>query len=344
MNNSGSKGFSEKTRDEGLSSSLPEVSVVIPVYNVAPFVAETLASVFSQTFSDFEVVVVNDGSPDTKELEKEIAPYLKRITYLSQKNQGTAAARNTAIRQARGEFIAFLDGDDIWMPDYLETQMKFLAAENYEMVYSDAVLFGNANFTSKTFMEKSPSNGEADFISLVSGKCNVITSGTVVAKKRILEAGLFDEELPKIGMEDFDLWLRLAKRGTKIGYQRNLLLKYRVRTNSLSGNNLERARRNIVGLEIVKKKLDLTKEESEAIEAALKHAEAEFKLEEGKAFLMQKKFEESRVKFAEANSYYQNSKLAAAVFLLNYSPRLLRFLFKMFRAGEVPFIPTSESN
>ena len=90
----------------------PSVSLIIPAYNVAAFISETLASVFAQTFTDFEVIVVNDGSPDTEELERELARFIARVNYVKQENRGASAARNAGLRTPRGEFVAFLDADD----------------------------------------------------------------------------------------------------------------------------------------------------------------------------------------------------------------------------------------
>src|SRR5581483_4665750 len=104
----------------------PRVSVIIPAYNAAAFIAETLDSVYAQTFADFEVIVVNDGSPDTEDLERELAPYREKLSYIKQENQGAAAARNTGIKAARGEFVAFLDADDTWLLAFLEKQLDLL--------------------------------------------------------------------------------------------------------------------------------------------------------------------------------------------------------------------------
>jgi glycosyltransferase involved in cell wall biosynthesis len=101
-----------------------KVSIIIPAYNIAPYIAETLDSVFAQTFTDYEVIVVNDGSPDTEEFERAMQPYLDRVIYLKQENGGASVARNAGLQTARGEFVAFLDGDDLWLPNYLEEQMK----------------------------------------------------------------------------------------------------------------------------------------------------------------------------------------------------------------------------
>ncbi len=105
---------------------MPKVSVIIPTYNRAHFLCEALDSALSQTFKDFEIIIVDDGSTDnTKQvLEK----YGSRIYYIYQENKGRAEARNTGIRRAKGEHIAFLDDDDIWLPNKLEKQVFFLDA------------------------------------------------------------------------------------------------------------------------------------------------------------------------------------------------------------------------
>ena len=95
----------------------------MPAYNVAPFIGEALESVFAQTCKDYEVIVVNDGSPDTEELERVIEPFRSRIKYVKRENRGVSAARNTGIRLARGRFVAHLDPDDAWDPDYLSKQL-----------------------------------------------------------------------------------------------------------------------------------------------------------------------------------------------------------------------------
>src|SRR5690348_6033557 len=91
----------------------PLVSVVIPAYNAAAYLPATLDSVLVQSFSNYEIVVVNDGSPDTPELEKALQPYFRKLRYIKQENRGPSSARNTGIRAARGKYVAFLDSDDI---------------------------------------------------------------------------------------------------------------------------------------------------------------------------------------------------------------------------------------
>ena len=109
-----------------VASKIPRISVIVPCFNCAQFLPETLGSVFSQTYDDFEVVVVNDGSLDTPQLEQALAPWADRIVYIKTENHGVAEARNTGIRAAKGEFIALLDSDDIWEPNFLDVQVRKL--------------------------------------------------------------------------------------------------------------------------------------------------------------------------------------------------------------------------
>src|ERR1700756_479405 len=111
---------------ETATSESPLVSVVIPAFNAARYIPATINSVLSQTLRQFEILVVNDGSPDTSELEFALKPYAGRIRYIKQTNRGPAAARNTGIREARGKYTAFLDSDDLWFPEHLASQVLML--------------------------------------------------------------------------------------------------------------------------------------------------------------------------------------------------------------------------
>src|ERR1700748_1775530 len=170
----------------------PAVSVIIAAYNVSEFIGETLASVFAQTFDDYEVVVVNDGSEDVEELERALAPYRERIVYLSKENGGLASARNMGLRAARGRYAAFLDAHDLWETDYLREQFEFIEREACDLVYTDALLFGDSAHAGRRFMEVAPSEGEVNFRSLMRGECNVIGSGVLARTEVLFDAGLFD--------------------------------------------------------------------------------------------------------------------------------------------------------
>ncbi|HKY20052.1 MAG TPA: glycosyltransferase family A protein, partial [Vicinamibacterales bacterium] len=186
------------------SVEAPLVSVIIPAYKVAAYIHETLDAIFAQTFSDYEVVIVNDGSPDTAQLEAALEPYRSRIVYFRQENQGAAEARNVALRAARGELVAFLDADDLWLPHYLAEQVAFLRDNpSYDLVYADAEMFGDPAFEGRRYMEFARSEGEVTFESLLRAECNLITSGVVARRQIILDVGLFDRAIRR--GHDFDL-------------------------------------------------------------------------------------------------------------------------------------------
>ena len=117
---------------------MPQVSVVIPTYKRAQFLDEVLQSAFNQTFKDFEVIVVNDGSTDqTKQLLEE---YGDKIRYIFQENSGPAKSRNRGIKESLGKYIAFLDADDVWFPLKLEKQIRmFRECPELAMVFHDGV-------------------------------------------------------------------------------------------------------------------------------------------------------------------------------------------------------------
>ena len=164
------------------SEPAPAVSVIIPAYGVTPYIAEALDSVFAQTFNDFELIVVNDGCPDSGALEAALRPYLDRIVYLKKENGGVSSARNAGIRVARAPLIALLDGDDAWTPDYLAVQTEFLREHpQTDIVYSNGVVFGDSPLAGRLGMDLSPSYGEVNFESLISCRCSVMTS--VLARK-----------------------------------------------------------------------------------------------------------------------------------------------------------------
>ena len=212
----------------------PAVSIVIPAYNSAPFIADTLRSVFAQTFTDYEVLVVNDGSPDTPALERAIAPYRDRITYLVQRNSGPSGARNLAIRQARGDFVALLDSDDEWLPDYLEEQIRRMRDEpSIVLLYSDGVIVGGP-LDGRRLMEVTPSHPEVTVERLIVEECTVLTSCTVARRQALIDAGLFPERFRR--SEDAHLWLRVALRGGRIAWHATPLVRHRRREGSLSND------------------------------------------------------------------------------------------------------------
>lgn len=305
----------------------PEVSVIIPAFKVAEFIEETLQSVLSQTFTNFEVIIVNDGSPDTPELEKVLQPFKQRIRYEEQPNKGAGAARNTALRMARGRYVAFLDGDDVWYPHYLEEQLKLMSSDGgYDLVYSNARIIGNSPWEGKTFMDRDPSNGPATFEALIGERCLVITSGVLARREPIITVGLFDESLRN--SQDFDLWVRLAKHANaKINYHRQVLLEHRVHAGSLASDGIKSVEGELKVLKKVSEWDDLSVQERKTLEATIALREASVSIDRAKRSLSQGEFDAAEKSFRFANDYYRSPKLTAVLVWLRISPGSLRWYY-----------------
>lgn len=309
---------------------MPKVSVIIPAYNVAPYIGETLDSVFGQTLADCEVIVINDGSPDMEELERALKPHLKRIKCIKQENRGASAARNAGLRAARGEFVAFLDADDLWLPNYLDEQIKFIRERNCDLVCADAEVFSDSSSEKETYMESlmpdAPPTGDVTFIGLLSAKQSLITSGVVVRRTAVLEVGLFDEALRN--SQDFDLWLRLARHGTRMAYQRRTLLRYRGRANSLSGDEVNVHRRELRLLDKVEREYELSPAERADVISVIERRRAILEFELGKLYLAQGDFGHARESFGKANRSRWSWKTQAALGFSRLAPRLMQSLYQ----------------
>ncbi len=306
----------------------PKVSVIIPAYNTARLIGACLDSVCAQTYADYEVVVINDGSPDTPELEAVLQPYLvrfnqhraeERLVYLKQENKRAAAARNTAIRRARGEFVAFLDSDDSWYPHHLARQMQLLADDtSLDLVYANAMLAGDPA-GERTFMSVCPSDGPATFEALIVERCQIPIS-TVVARRRILmDLGLFDEKLPRC--DDYDMWIRVAFSGGRIAYSRAVQARLFIgRPGSLSASEARMTEACWRILEKCKRTLPLQSSARATVERRAAEIRARYLVEEGKCKLEERRFDEARQLIAEANGYLRSSKLRLVLLGLDIAP------------------------
>jgi glycosyltransferase involved in cell wall biosynthesis len=299
------------------------VSVIIPAYNTAKYIRETLDSVFAQTFRNFEAIVINDGSPDTDELEQALAPIRERVVYLKQENQGPSAARNTGIRQARGEYLALLDSDDCWLPEFLASQLKmFDETPSLDVVYCDAQRFGDPAFAGKTCMQTNPSNGPVNLNSLIREQCAPVASCTVARRQMVVEAGLFDESFRRC--EDYDLWLRILYRGGHIGYQKKVLGRYRSRPGSLSQNAIKMSRAVIAVCEKTAGTMVLPEETRALLRRQMAEAQAHVHLQTGKMFLASGHFDRAKDSFQKANCFFHRAKLKLAILGLQFAPHFTR--------------------
>jgi glycosyltransferase involved in cell wall biosynthesis len=309
---------------------VPRVSIIVPCYNTSGFVAETLKSVFAQTYRDFEVVIVNDGSPDTPKLEQAIAPWRDRLVYVQTENCGLAGARNNGIRAASGEFVALLDSDDIWEPNYLEVQVRKLEENpGADIVYPQATIFGEGNGTHQ-FQR---SHGDVTFTSLVQLTCVVMVS--VLARRSALEsAGLFDSNLRSC--EDFDMWLRCVKNGSRIIYHDQPLVRYRRRPGSLSADEVwmwTNATRVLVKM---RDAVSLTENERRELEKAILFYEGRRLFFEGKRAFSAGDVPLAIDRLEKSNTYLHSPRVWMILHLVRKFPSLARtaYLWRTRLIGE----------
>lgn len=207
---------------------MPVVSVIIPTYNSARYLAEAVDSVLAQTFTDLEVLVIDDGSTD--ETTSVISGYRTPVRYIRQENGGVSVARNRGIQESRGRFVAFLDADDTWYPSKLEHQLKALQGQSEcRLCYSAFTVVDSSLRT--LFVNRSNRRGSALEDLLLRG--NIVGSiCTVLMERSLYElSGGFDSALSQCA--DWDMWIRLAQH-TEFLYIDAPLVTYRYHDNMMS--------------------------------------------------------------------------------------------------------------
>jgi teichuronic acid biosynthesis glycosyltransferase TuaG len=220
------------------------VSIVIPTYNQASFLSQALKSVTNQTYENWEIIIIdNFSNDDTLDEINKIQD--ERVRFFQIKNYGLVSkSRNVGIAHARGEWIAFLDSDDIWHPMKLEIQLFFL--DKYDLLCSKMLDFSGSFCGIFNLISKS--NVTVKNISkyrLLAG--NPIPNSSVICKASILKKYKISENRSLIGVEDFDLWMRMANNGIKIGKVNHVLLYYRISKNQLSASKIKMAQK-VAGL------------------------------------------------------------------------------------------------
>jgi glycosyltransferase involved in cell wall biosynthesis len=227
---------------------MPKVSIIIPTYNCAEYITEAVESALNQTFRDFEVIVVDDGSTDNTKLV--LDKFIKKISYIYQENQGVAVARNNGIVRSTGDYISFLDSDNKWKLNLLAESVPVLETENaVGLVHSGKIRITEDG----KIIEGVRRNHNVKYLSgyiyhnLLLRKAHINLSSAVMRKNCIDDVGLFDVNLSKIGCEDRDLFIRIARK-YKVKYIDKPLYYGRYRSTSMSANyeNMLRGRYYIV--------------------------------------------------------------------------------------------------
>jgi len=214
----------------------PKVSVVIPTYNREKILHKTIESVLQQTYQDFELIIVDDGSTDnTKMLVLEyVEQYKDQVHYVYQEHKNAACARNIGIKHARGEYIAFLDSDDIWLPTKLEKQVNYLDQSDVGFVHTGRKLICLEKNRRHKMLPR-PETLARDTQHFLEGKANIAMS-VMVRTEVLSKVGLFDEGL--ITTQDCDLWCRIT-REFDIGFIDEILMMSYKYEDSLSTSCFE---------------------------------------------------------------------------------------------------------
>ena len=222
---------------------MPQVSVIIPTYNRAAMVKEAIASVLAQSYADRELIVVDDGSTDATEAA--LSDFLPQLTYVRQEHQGVSTARNRGAAMARGEYLAFLDSDDLWLANKLKRQMRFMTSHPEALIcYTDEIWIRRG-------VRVNPMKKHRKYSGMIFPHCLplcIISPSSALFDRRLFEeAGRFDETLAVC--EDYDLWLRIAARHPVYLVDEPLIVKRGGHDDQLSRSRTGQDRYRIAALE-----------------------------------------------------------------------------------------------
>ena len=250
----------------------PLVSIIIPTYNHGHFLGRALQSIVDQTYSNWEVYIVDGNSTDnTTEVAKNFTD--PRIKYLKTKIKGTiAASRNVGIEAASGEWIAFLDSDDWWKKDKLETCLRYIREEVVDLIYHDMEI----KYINKGFFNRKKTNSrqlkKPILIDLLVTNNPISNSSVVVRKKLLNKIGGLDEKLELVAVEDYHTWLQIAKLTNNFFYLPHTLGYYLIHDQNISRKDMSIPTRHAVG-EFIKV---LTQKQKLKLEASIKYTSGRF--------------------------------------------------------------------
>jgi hypothetical protein len=309
-----------------LDEQQPLVSVIIPAYQAAVRIRETLDSVFAQTYPNFEVVVVNDGSPDTEALEQSIRSYGERLIYIRQENRGPSGARNTAIRAARGKYIACLDSDDIYLPEHLANLVPLLEKRGLDLVYSDSYHLREGVHIGRSF-ERQPQSPPVTFEKLLTEECAISTSAVVASRQAIIDAGLFDERYRRC--EDFDLWLRMSFRGAKMDLLRQVGIEHRLLAGGLSSDQVLLKQALIEVYKKVLATLPVSAKQKRTTQELIARTEGLCQMDLVKRYLREGHYPEARLAAGKAAALLQERRSRRVALAVGIAPWAVRRFLRM---------------
>jgi len=269
------------TTDEVVPGPVPTFSVVISAYQVADFIEETVRSALEQTAPPLEVIVCDDGSTDG--IGDVLEPFRDRITFIRQENRGPGAAKNAAAAVASGDFIALLDGDDIYHPGRLEALGTMAAARpDLDVLNADSLVEVRGKVVRRQYDETWAFDVD-DQRSAILDRCFIL-GHAAVRRTRFVEVGGFDEDLV---VDDWDFWVRVILGGSHAGHVPEPLSRYRVREESLSTRRVAICDACVRLLERAAERDDLSNKERVALERSLRSWRRDLALAEVRSELIE---------------------------------------------------------
>jgi glycosyltransferase involved in cell wall biosynthesis len=306
----------------------PTVSVITPAYNVAPYLGACIESVLNQTFRDFELIVVDDGSTDrTAEVVASYASRDPRIRGFSGPNRGVSHARNVAMRHARGRYFAFIDGDDEWDSRFLETLVGVLERQPAcALVTGNAINLGGGRLDGRPVRPWPADPHEVTFQGIVEDE-GVVFIMTVFRREVYDTIGGMNERLHR--SEDYEFWLRATAAGFRMITCPEPLGRYRRRENSLTTDNsgmFESMMQVLASARGFRQRARA--EELGAIDRQLAKLDADFLLSKGKSALLRRQFGEARSHFWELYRRGKGRSFGAIAIGLRLAPHATLYLYQ----------------
>jgi glycosyltransferase involved in cell wall biosynthesis len=276
---------------------MPAVSVIIPAYNAETFLARAIRSVEAQSFRDFEIVLIDDGSTDGT---ADIARGFGSVRYVLGSHGGEAVARNRGLEEARSELVAFVDADDEWLPDKLARQIAFMRQLGSSLSYTDCYVVRDDGPRVRYSTLARPRQGEilAPLIDDWLDQAFMIPTDVMASRVLLQSVGGFEEGLPTPGHVDYGIWLKLAIRGTRFDYLDEPLALYYRGHPSVSSEAVEMVERYRVAMQYFSATYDFPSEAQTRITRALARSHATQAVE----LLKQRRFREAVPHFRRSSA------------------------------------------
>lgn len=312
---------------------MKKISIIVPAYNIEPYIKECLDSIFSQDYKNLEVIVIDGGSKDRtlKKIGEYKKDYKRTLKIISQdKKLGVADARNAGARESEGEFIVFLDGDDVLAENSLQKRLeRFEGDKNMGIVFSDAFLIKNEKKTQEKYLSSRKSDFSKGLFHALIEENPVVTSSVMIKKEALNKAGLFDTS-PENKSEDLDLWVRVSLTGYGYEFLEEPLVYYRKRKGSLSENKIPMLNgrlyvfKKLLESSLSEGKKEIVRKKEKEI---LSEIDREANLLETKNNLEKGNFRKAKESFREVLKKDPSLRNYAIMFILSFSPGILRKIY-----------------